>query len=255
MLCQEQGIIVRNSAIGLKRVKNVEMPDYLLRLAKGPNWVAKRYTAYWVNGYRFHTKAQDTPCKTQNSGVTLSATTDSFASARDQNPINGEVIYYGVIHDVIEIDYYGCFSVVLFGCDWFYNEVDEYGLTHIYLNRLCSTDDPFVLASQVHQVFYVEDPVEKGVYYSRNKVPIDVYDLVEKNSPNIGETFWREPNDEIGSLSRLNNADIRWSRDDVPINIVHMSSNAQDLKDTTKEILDEEDEIDDTDWDWMEADD
>ncbi|KAM3375540.1 putative protein isoform X1 [Capsicum galapagoense] len=240
MLGQEKGIIVRN---------------YLLRLAKGPNWVAKRYTTYWVNGYQFHTKARDAPCKTQNSGVTLSETTDSFASARDQNPIDGEVIYYGVIHDIIEIDYYGCFSVVLIRCDWFHNEEDEYGLTRVLFNRLCSTDNPFVLASQVHQVFYVEDPVEKGVYYSRNKVPIDVYDLVEENALNIGETFWREPNDEIGSSSILNNADIRWSREDAPINIVDMHSNAQDLEDTSIEILYEEDEIDDTNWDWMEADD
>lgn len=44
----------------------------------------------------------------------LSLTADSFASVRDQNPIDGEVIYYGVIQDIIEIDYYGCFSVVFF---------------------------------------------------------------------------------------------------------------------------------------------
>ncbi|KAH0669761.1 hypothetical protein KY289_024254 [Solanum tuberosum] len=36
--------------------------------------------------------------------VTLSATTDSFASARDQNPIDGEVIYYGTIQDIIEAE-------------------------------------------------------------------------------------------------------------------------------------------------------
>ncbi|KAM3248017.1 putative protein isoform X1 [Capsicum annuum] len=221
-----------------EKVKNAELPDYLLRLAKGPNWVAKRYTLYWVNGYRFHTKARHAPCKTQNSGVTLSATTDSFASARDRNPIDGEVSYYGVIHDITKIDYYGCFSAVLFRCDWFHNKVNDYGLTPVYFNRLCSTDDLFVLASQVHQVFYVEDPVEKGVYYSRNKVPIDLYDLVEENSPNIGETFLREPNDEIGSSSRLYNEGIRCSREDVPINVVYMPSNEQVLQDNTIEILD-----------------
>ncbi|XP_019257777.1 PREDICTED: uncharacterized protein LOC109235994 [Nicotiana attenuata] len=238
-----------------KKVKNIEEPDYLRWLAKGPNTIAKRYTAYFMNGYRFHTIERDSRCKSQNSGVTLSATTDSFASSRDQNPIDGEVIYYGAIQDIIKIDYWGCFSVVLFRCDWFRNEINEYGLTRVYFNKLCSIDDPFVLASQVYQVFYVEDPVEKDVYYARNKVPIDLYYLEEENCPNIEDAFWREPNDHIGPLSGLVDADVRWSRDDVPVDVVDNPSNAQHSNDTIIETSEEEDEFDDTDWDWMESDD
>ncbi|XP_060210294.1 uncharacterized protein LOC132637179 [Lycium barbarum] len=230
-----------------KKVENVEVPDYLRGLAQGPNSVAKRYTAYFINGYRFHTKTRDAPRKTQNSGVTLSATTDSFASARDQNPIDGEVIYYGVIQDIIEIDYYGHFSVVLFRCDWFPNEVDEYGLTRVYFNRLCSSNNPYVLASQVHQVFYVEDPVEKEVYYARNKVPVDLYDLEEENCPNIRDTFWREPNDDIGSSSRLPDLDNGRLREDMPVDVIDVPFRAQDLQETIRESSEEEDDIDDTD--------
>lgn len=76
--------------------------------------MAKRYTGYFINGYRFHTMTRDVPCKTQNSGVTFSVSTYSFTSARDQNPIDGMVIYYGIIQDITDIDYWGCFSVVLF---------------------------------------------------------------------------------------------------------------------------------------------
>nr|XP_016457723.1 PREDICTED: uncharacterized protein LOC107781523 isoform X1 [Nicotiana tabacum] len=235
-----------------EKVKNVEVPNQLRWLAKGPNTVAKRYTAYFINGYRFHTMERDAPCKTQNNGVTLSAATDSFASARDQNPIGGTVIYYGAIQDIIEIDYWDCFSVVLFRCDWFHNEIDGYGLTRVYFNKKCSTDDTFVLASQVHQVFYVEDPIEKDVYYARNKVPVDLHDLEEENCPNIGETFWREPNDDIGSSNILLDVDARWSREDIPADIIDMPTQSQD---TTMETSEEEDEYDDTDWDWMEADD
>lgn len=57
----------------------------------------------------------------------------------------------------------------------------------MYFNKLRGTDDPFVLASQVHQVFYVADPIEKDVYYARNKVPIDLYDSEEENCLNIGD--------------------------------------------------------------------
>lgn len=30
-------------------------------------------------------------------------------------------------------------------------------------NNLCNNEDPFVLASQMHQVFYVEDTIKKDV--------------------------------------------------------------------------------------------
>ncbi|XP_060175221.1 uncharacterized protein LOC132605955 [Lycium barbarum] len=155
-----------------KKVKTIEVPNHLIQLAKGPNTAAKRYTAYFINGYQFHTMKRDSRCKTQNYGVTLSATTDSFASARGQNPIDGEVVYYGSIKDIIEIDYWICFSVVLFECDWFHNEIDEYGLTRVYFNKLCSTEDPFVLASQVHQVFMWRIQLRKMFIMQGTKSPL-----------------------------------------------------------------------------------
>ncbi|KAH0678363.1 hypothetical protein KY284_019448 [Solanum tuberosum] len=165
------------------------------------------------------------------------------------------VIYYGIIQDIIEIDYWGCFSVVLFRCDWFHNEVDKYGLTWVYFNKKCNTNDPFVLASQVHQVFYVEDPIEKNVYYVRNKVPMDLYDLEEENCPNIEETFWRETNDDIGSSEIVLDVDVRWSREYLPVDIIDLPALAQHSEDVTMETSEEEDDFDDIDWDWMEADD
>nr|XP_033516799.1 uncharacterized protein LOC108948268 [Nicotiana tomentosiformis]XP_033516800.1 uncharacterized protein LOC108948268 [Nicotiana tomentosiformis]XP_033516801.1 uncharacterized protein LOC108948268 [Nicotiana tomentosiformis]XP_033516802.1 uncharacterized protein LOC108948268 [Nicotiana tomentosiformis] len=219
-----------------EKVKIVEVPNHLWWLAKGPNIVAKRYTGYFINGYRFHMIERDSWLKTQNNGVTLSATTDSFASARDSNLIDGEVIYYGSIKNIIEIDYWGCFSVIIFRCDWFHNEIDEYGLTRVYFNGLCSADDPFVLASQVHQVFYVEDPIEKDVYYPRNKVHIDLYDLEEENCDNIADTFWRDLDDNIGSSIRLPDVDFIWSREDVPSDIIDMTSHAELSQDTNREI-------------------
>ncbi|KAH0653806.1 hypothetical protein KY289_031484 [Solanum tuberosum] len=157
--------------------------------------------------------------------------------------------------DIIEIDYWGCFSVVLFRCDWFHNEVDEYGLTRVSFNKKCITNDPFVLASQVHQVIYVENPIEKNVYYARNKVPVDLYDLEEENCPNIEEIFWRETNDDIGSSEIVLDVDVRWSREDLPVDIIDLPALAQHSEDVTMETSEEEDEFDDTDWDWMEADD
>ena len=41
--------------------------------------------------------------KTQNSGATLVALTSSFASSKDQNPVMGDVSYYGAIREIIKV--------------------------------------------------------------------------------------------------------------------------------------------------------
>lgn len=121
-----------------------------------------------------------------------------------------------------------------FRCNWFQNDVDEYGLTQVYFNRLCSTIDPYVLASQVHQVyFYVGNPVEKEVYYARNKIPTDLYDLEDEHCSNIKDTFWREPNDGVGSSSRLCDVNINISREDMSVEVVDMPAYVQDPDDIT----------------------
>ncbi|KAH0725286.1 hypothetical protein KY284_001151 [Solanum tuberosum] len=140
--------------------------------------------------------------------------------------------------------------------EWF--EAHRYALFNTRdkkVETFINTNDPFVLASQVHQVFYVEDPIEKNVYYARHKVPVDLYDLEEENCPNIEETFWRETNDDIGSSKRVLDVDVRWSREDLPVDIIDLPSLAQHLEDVTMETSEEEDDFDDTDWDWMKADD
>ncbi|XP_074377014.1 uncharacterized protein LOC141718530 [Apium graveolens] len=98
--------------------KMVEVSSDLGVFALGPNRTARRFTGYVVNGYRFHTSDRDSRCTTQNSSVYLTAQTTSFSSSRDENPIVGDVSYYGSIEDIIELDYWGLFTVVLFKCRW-----------------------------------------------------------------------------------------------------------------------------------------
>ena len=189
--------------------------------------------------------------------MTLSATTDSFASAKDQNPIDEDVVYYGVIQDIIQIDYWGFFSVVLFKCDWFCYELNEYGLTQVYFNKLCSTKDPFLQASQVHQVFYVEDPIEKDVYYARTKVNIDLFGSEDdQNCPNVVDTFFGEPNNDIGISNWISDVDVdlRWSKEYVPGDFIDMSTHEQYSEYVKEDHIDtskEDEDFDDVDWDWM----
>lgn len=100
-----------------------DVSENLRKLSRGPNEIARCFSGYVINGYRFHTKQRDAKRKTQNSGVTLAAITESFSSTKDENPITQSITYYALITEIIEVDYYGKLKFVLFRCDWF--EVEE----------------------------------------------------------------------------------------------------------------------------------
>ena len=61
------------------------------------------------------TKECDSRLKIQNSEVTLIALTSKFASSKDPNPTVGYVSCYGIIEDIIEVDFWS--NLVLFYVD------------------------------------------------------------------------------------------------------------------------------------------
>ncbi|KAK1627304.1 hypothetical protein QYE76_001619 [Lolium multiflorum] len=113
-----------------------------------------QWKGYEINGNTFYTFAQDKKSTNQNSGVRIDAT----------NTNSGEKdTYYGYIEEIWELDYGPYFKIPLFRCKWFKLDgkgvkVDQlYGITTVDLNNLGYRDEPFVLANDVSQVFYVKD--------------------------------------------------------------------------------------------------
>ena len=97
--------------------------------------------------------AQDKKSTNQNSGVCFDATTNTRKE-----------IYYCYIEDIWELNYgLGDLKVPLFRCKWVnmtrggVTEDPQYGMTTMDLNNLAYADEPFVLANDVAQVFYVKD--------------------------------------------------------------------------------------------------
>lgn len=112
---------------------------------------AKRFTGFIINGIQFHTLASEEQRLTQNSKVV------------NISEVEG-VNYYRRIKDIIELNYYDIFKVVLFKCDWFdiHHNIgarqDEYGYTLVNFSHLIHIgekvdDDPYVFSFQVEQVF------------------------------------------------------------------------------------------------------
>ncbi|XP_020258143.1 uncharacterized protein LOC109834511 [Asparagus officinalis] len=84
-------------------------------LAYGPKKSALSCKGYIINGLRFHTK--DVDRETQNSGVTYDAITMCRASAKDTAQVAHLDSYYGILTDIILLDYH-LFYVLLFKCHW-----------------------------------------------------------------------------------------------------------------------------------------
>ncbi|KAK5771855.1 hypothetical protein PVK06_048106 [Gossypium arboreum] len=120
------------------------------------------------------------------------------ASARDSNPIEGNVEYYGLLTDIIELDYYGRWKVVLFRCDWADVNTargikkDQFGFTMVNFSRLIHIgqqliDEPYVFSSQVKQVFYSKDPTDEDWYVVLWNTPRDLFDIGNGSRDDIVE--------------------------------------------------------------------
>nr|AAK52569.1 Putative Tam1 transposon protein TNP2 [Oryza sativa Japonica Group] len=118
--------------------------------------MVKDLKGYEINGYTFYTRAQDMKSTNQNSDVRVDAMGHDGTTAT----------YYGAIEDIWELDY-GPLKVPLFRCQWVRLTgggvmIDDSGMTTVDLNKVGYSDEPFVLANDVTQVFFVKDMSSKG---------------------------------------------------------------------------------------------
>ncbi|TYK21964.1 uncharacterized protein E5676_scaffold543G00100 [Cucumis melo var. makuwa] len=152
-------------------------------LANGPRKSAISYTGFVVNGQRFHVKSIER--STQNSGISLQAKTLCRSSCRDKAEVVDMVSYYGVLTQIILLDYY-VHQIPLFRCDWVNvsNGVrveDGFTLVNLHQSQHQFSKEPFILASQAKQVFYSREN-ETSNWYVVLKVPprrfhdLEIYD-------------------------------------------------------------------------------
>ncbi|KAL3519899.1 hypothetical protein ACH5RR_018048 [Cinchona calisaya] len=121
----------------------------LYHLAWGANTQVRSWPAYFVNGYNFHTSAHGFGKGTMNSGSCVESVSNDF---------------YGVIENIIEVEYPGpAMHVVLFKCLWYdpvrgTNVHRKYNLVEINHKKRYKSYDPFIRAQQAVQVNYVPYP-------------------------------------------------------------------------------------------------
>lgn len=147
-------------------------------MSRGSSLKVKSYDIYEVNGYRFRSEKYEKSrgsLTTNNTGVLALGFDDST---------NKDLEYYGIIKDIIELKFDGSseFSLVLFDCHWFHptngvRHLERFGLVEVAHASQNPANEPFVLASQVKQVYYLpyackSDPVLKEWWIAHKVSPL-----------------------------------------------------------------------------------
>jgi len=113
----------------------------------------------------------------QNSGVIVKDDSEHFYSASDNNPIQSSMPYFGVIEEIWELDY-NQFRVPVFKCQWVNGNTgvhrDQMGFTSVDLNKVGYKKEPFIMAKQTKQVFYIQDPCDSRLLVVLQGRPIGI---------------------------------------------------------------------------------
>lgn len=160
----------------MKVQKSTAVNDDFYSLSQGP---LERYNSYQkcvVNDVRFRCKNYDDTLRTQCSGV-----------CAEGDHENDDVIYYGVLVEILELSFLFERKIYLFRCKWYNSNpkgrsiIVENNLTSINTSSTWYPDEPFILASQAQQVFYMLDMKRNSSWRIVQKVNhSSIYDIPEK---------------------------------------------------------------------------
>jgi hypothetical protein len=197
--------------LSLRGTGSNRFTDDLWSLAQGPHLDVSTYSGYKINGFRFHTRKVEERRKTQNSGVLVN--NEGLAEGID---------FYGVLTDVIELLYLGRRRIAMFKCEW--RDVltegqgykrDKYGFISVNTKRSVYGNDPFVLASQAHQIFFVSEIRDPSWHVVVKTVARTIYDVPERVPD---EEYAYQEENPIGFVAPTTNDEddeVVWCRDDI----------------------------------------
>ena len=125
--------------------ESTSLTDTIITLSKGPYTLVNRLKHYVINELKFKNLNFGANRKTQNSGVSVTTKDD--------------ITYYGVLINIIELNYSSNIRHVLFKCTWVDDQnrkgykTDKFefpmvNFTHSIHARKEMVDEPYILASQ-----------------------------------------------------------------------------------------------------------
>ncbi|KAM3200037.1 hypothetical protein P3L10_032397 [Capsicum annuum] len=186
----------KNRDVQLHKADNSQFMEDLLSLSRGLTKYSTHCNGYIVNRYRFHAKDYDRSLRTQNCGIIVDS----------KNGEDNEMFdYYGVLTDVIELQFIPDKRVILFQCNWFdvHDKIkgikrDEYDYVSVNSSRFLKTNESFVLVDQASQVFYANDNSNKGWHVVKKTQPRDLYEVVKQMDDDVDDL--ESPSDVVDDL-------------------------------------------------------
>lgn len=131
--------------------------EFVRDLASGPLRSVRSVPIYYVNGYKFHTRAYGASKSTFNSGVCIKGSNYSETSND----------YFGILEEILIIEYprLPIKRTTLFKCEWFDPTSNvgtkvhqRYNIAEVNRRKRLNVYEPFVLAMQATQVFFCNYP-------------------------------------------------------------------------------------------------
>ncbi|KAK9922309.1 hypothetical protein M0R45_030779 [Rubus argutus] len=207
----------------------VELHEDLVALAKGPNQWVLRYKSFVINEKHFRIKEVDICKKNQNSGMFVLAAISSYASCCDRNPRVEDVRFYGVLTNILELNYGGDRRIVVFDGEWVDTSlsirIDEFGFTSVNFGKQIATNDTFALALYAAQVYYIQDPIDIDWYVVKSQPHV----LFDSNFVNQLSVCHEQTLDELVDTDDIDpRTDIEGTTVDLPLTpqISHHQSDA-----------------------------
>ncbi|KAK1387560.1 DUF4216 domain-containing protein [Heracleum sosnowskyi] len=131
--------------------------EFVQDLASGPLRSVRSVPIYYVNGYKFHTRAYGANKSTFNSGVCI----------KGSNYNETSIDYFGILEEILIIEYprFPIKKTALFKCEWFDPTLNvgtkihpRYNIVEVNQRKRLNVYEPFVLAMQATQVFFCNYP-------------------------------------------------------------------------------------------------
>ncbi|KAF7802522.1 uncharacterized protein G2W53_041633 [Senna tora] len=171
-------------------------------------------------------------CAEQNATdelISLAIGPNKIANLGDDSDDSKE--YYGVLEHVYELSYIGNRKVYLFKCTWWDvarlgrgYKIDKYGFVSVNTHCSLNTNEPFVLASQAEQVFYVKEIMDEDWLFVVKISPRDLF-----NMPNGDELIGDEQEEASEQLQIESNVQ---SNDEIDVNeeVFEMNLHRDDIE-------------------------
>ncbi|PKI58796.1 hypothetical protein CRG98_020786 [Punica granatum] len=177
----------------------------------------RKYTTYFVNGYKFQVVYYCWGNATCNSGIWV--TKDCSDDVK--------IDCFDILKEIVELDYVRLprKTIVLFRGQWFNptssRKVDNTGIVEVMRGARIRDDDPFVIAKQVRQVYYVPYPTRdrnrsqwRVVIETKPSDKLEVLEALEvayQNEDHPHVSSITEDDREPALIDRNNHAKYLWT--------------------------------------------